>query len=585
MTIFLILGITILILITIVIVQSSKKEKSTSQPPTTDPPTTQPPACTKYKYNSSCLDTCGDKFVDETEKKCYDSVPDGKYADGKNLLDNCGNKYVNETEKKCYDEIPTGKYADGKTLLDNCGESETNKIVKGNICVSSCDEFTYEPQDKTLNLYGECKSTCDNYYIQSVFEKLCLNANLINALFKFDNVKITDDFSKFIIDEKIYPNNPPNIRVFYQGNNQKELRKSVVNSPGLIDLKMSSSGTVYARVYKNKIEILIQDLFNQPSTLPKYTINVPQNFSQLNSTLGYEIEDFNFCGKDGVLGTLTQAIIILKSTVPQNGALKKEVYVVIIRDNDFSLFPVQSLNYYDSYILNVYKPSYLGIIFTSSTLREDMFSLCYSTKSDNYIDLVYLQFIISNKNNDSQVYYTKNERIIQKYSFNGTFIGTFINAKSTKHIVALLSDKNNTNTYDIDIYNLNDDYKIQESPSPNITPNVVSNIAVGCTITNNTTTPAQSKEIAYYVSREPNSSDLKLFKYKYIKTQTVTSLPDPNITIPPEVVYVFPVSSSNACAYLNSNSDGSILAIGIHDGNTNNLYKYNEVSNTVEKIF
>ena len=613
MSIFLILGITILILITIVIIQSNKKKET----PTTQPPTTQPPACTKYKYNTSCLDNCGDKFVDEddkkcydtiptgkyadsktlvsscgekfvdeTEKKCYDTIPDGKYADRKILLDNCGDKYVNETEKTCYDTIPDGKYADGKTLLTSCGESQTNKIVKGNMCVNTCDEFLHEPQDETL--YGECKSTCDSYYIQSTLAKLCLNASELNSIFDFDNVKINDDFSKFIINLAGTP------KVFYQSNNEKSLISSAVNVPSFIDLKMSSSGSVYARVYKTNIEILVQDPFNPP-VVPKHNISIPQSFIErnlpLNTALGYEIEDFNFCGEDGVRGALSQAIIILKSTVPnQQGKLKKVMYILVIRDNNYELlpsdqnaFPDGEYNETNGEMFNMHKPVYLGTSFENNNLRQDLFGICFSFTNpglESY--LYYRQFSINYYSSLSTTSFIILGTLpIYDFPYNGTY--QYINAKPTKNTITALrlytGDTNNT----IDIIKLEDNYYI--GLEFDTTPNVVSNIAVGSTITitDNTTYPYQSKEIVYYVTRD--NSVLKLNKYKYIKTQSVSSLPDPNITNR-EVAYEFPpVSNSNAYAYLTSNSDGSILTIGIHDGDKKNLYKYNEVSNTVEQLF
>ena len=143
-----------------------------------------------------------------------------------------------------------------------------------------------------------------------------------------------------------------------------------------------------------------------------------------------------------------------------------------------------------------------------------------------------------------------------------------INVKSTYNIIAKLKLYSD-NSLKLDMIEDKGSYNSLLSNE-----NVVSNIAVGCFISNYINTVSNdSTETIYYVKRE--NSILKLQKYKYISSSNSTT----NI-----VAYEFPVSSSNAYAYLTSNRDGSILAIGIHDGNTKSLWKYTEATNTVSKI-
>ena len=208
MLIFIVLGIAILIALTLVILNKNKKETPTTAPPTTSPPTTAPPTtsppttapptCTKYKYNTSCLDNCGDKYVDEIEKKCYFDIPSGKYADG-----------------------------------------------------------------------------CDGYHVKDIvmnnLTKICLKASDLARIFDFDNVKINDYFSRFIITAK-------------RNSDVASFGKAITTTKEIIpiefqkeenrfiDFIMSSSGSVYAAIYEHKV-IIIDDMNNFLTSI-EFTDNI-----------------------------------------------------------------------------------------------------------------------------------------------------------------------------------------------------------------------------------------------------------------------------------------------------------------------
>ena len=596
MYVFLFLAITILILITVVIIQS--RDKSTKKPtnPTTDPPvTTDPPACTKYKYDKECLDTCGEKYVNETEKTCYNDIPQGKYADGKILLDNCiesiNNKYtynktcvlncdpynyVDTMESKCYDDIPQDKYlaSDGKTIVLSCNNNDyvdkTNRICYNYF---PNDIYYLDTDNKTL------VTSCGNNFANKT-EKKCLTSTQLSPYIEVDNVKITNNLDKFITNtsDVISP------MVFYENNIDPGLIASTATD--FIDLKMSSSGSVYAKVYKNKIEIFVQDLFNQANVLPKYTIRVPQDITGLDPTL--EVEDFNFCGEDNILTILSQGIIVCKSTdTTTPGKFKKIMYLLIIYNNNYETILLENTNTnlsssYGEYninngeIFNIHNPVHLGTrYYQQDVVRRDLFSVCSSFSRDSTNSSVsYIQFYINyNFPNSPFTPYPIFEPIgdippIYDLQYSNLNKYENINVKSTYNIIAKLKLYSD-NSFKLDMINNKGSYNSLLSNE-----NVVSNIAVGCFISNYINTVSNdSTETIYYVKRE--NSILKLQKYKYISSSNSTT----NI-----VAYEFPVSSSNAYVYLTSNRDGSILAIGIHDGNTKSLWKYTEATNTVSKI-
>ena len=484
------------------------------------------------------------------ESKCYDDIPQDKYlaSDGKTIVLSCNNNdYVDKTKRICYNYFPSDIYyldTDNKTLVTSCG----------------------------------------NNYVDYT-EKKCLTVNQLTSYREFDNVKINNDFSKFITNtsDAISPT------IFFNGINQQALIAS--NATDFIDLKISNSGSFYAKVYKTKIEIFDQDLFNQPNANIKYRINILQNITGTDSTS--EVEDFNFIGEESfVVGSsryACQAVISLKSNII-NGEIKKTMYLILLKYNyDYQItnldVPKNGVYNINSEIFTIHKPVYLGTYlyvydnrFASVFARRDMIGVCFSFKSQNESSLYYSQFILNYDPNSSNIYLSPTTTlIINDTQYANTY--EYINVKPTINIVPALKFYND-NSSKLDIIKLTN-YSSLSSAVLDTTmtkDNVVSNVAVGSNLSNydaGSTIYTKSTDIIYYVTRD--NSKLKLQKYKYISSNSTTDTMD-------VIAYEFPVSSSDAYAYLTSNRDGSILAIGIHDGNTKSLWKYTEATNTVSKI-
>ena len=139
----------LILTVSIIVIAASKKKEEPKK------------ICSDYTYKNECVSSCGDKFVDEEKRICYDSIPEGKFAFekkivsscndkykyGKTCVISCGDKYIDETSKTCYDSnsIPAGKFLDGNKIVSSCGE----KYKYGKTCVISCGDKYIDETSKT----------------------------------------------------------------------------------------------------------------------------------------------------------------------------------------------------------------------------------------------------------------------------------------------------------------------------------------------------------------------------------------------------------------------------------------------------
>ena len=553
MLIFIVLGIAILIALTLVILNKNKKETPTTAPPTTSPPTTAPPTtsppttapptCTKYKYNTSCLDNCGEKYVDEIEKKCYF-------------------------------DIPSGKYADGKTLLSSCGKSELNKILKGDMCVNKCNEFLHEPLDLTLD--GECKSTCDGYHVKDIvmnnLTKICLKASDLARIFDFDNVKINDYFSRFIITAK-------------RNSDVASFGKAITTTKEIIpiefqkeenrfiDFIMSSSGSVYAAIYEHKV-IIIDDMNNFLTSI-EFTDNI--NLPPMIQNSGYnKIKDFNFCGRDNLPNNLTQGVIIFTD---DNNNLPYVFTIGKTLVNGKITYPIK---YFEDIFLQVsndldiYKPEYLGIKFMDEFVEIDSFSICFSRLNTEESGIFRLNFDLTYPSDNSPIEFSFAGETEYNYPL-GNY--EYLSVKPTFYLTSILRLSPGTGNQ---AYNISLNIKHPSDTIFFLQQNIVSNIAVGSKITNSkdflsTNNPRETEEIVYFAIRESNT--IKIYKFKYTSPETISTKVIGEITVD---------NIAETFALLSSNTEGSILTVAIYNGNdeeTKNFYKYDDTTNTFTVIF
>lgn len=579
MAIFIVLAIVILLTATIVIIQSNKKKETpTTSPPTTKPPTTKPPtttpaptttpppACTKYKYNTSCLDTCGDKFVDENEKKCYDTVPDGKYADG-------------------------------KTLLTSCGESETNKIVKDDMCVNTCNEFLHSSQDETVE--GECKSTCDDYFTkdyitETTFRKICLKASEWAEIFDFDNIKINDNFTRFLITLNSNYSEPDIVSFGLGNTTTKEIvsigflkdDNNIIDN--FIDLKMSSSGSLYAAVYKNKVQIF-DELENNSLPSIDFTDNITLPIKIRDSSYN-EIKDFYFYGRDNITpNKLTQGIVIFTDNV-RNWMFPFTINKTLVNGNfTYSIQYFENIWNPISISLYINKPEYLGISYVDQNTNVYSFSISITKLQNNEVVPSSAESIVDRYEFDVTYYFNNTpSEYVFRTAYNiikdnnpgtdGIYDYEYLSVKPTFYLTSILRLYNSGLTLDIKHKNNTTNNIILDVKQTNI----VSNIAVASKITNSTiipdnNNPRETEEIVYFATRDPNIPNvLNINKFKYTSPQTINS------QVIRQIAGLF---TSGTYAALSSNIDGSILTIGVHNGDKKNLYKYDDTTNTFSTIF
>ena len=294
----------------IVIAISSNKKKKEEEPPAE--------ICSKYIYNNTCVDSCGDKYVDEKTRTCYDAIPQGKFAfdkkivsscddkytDGQLCVLDCGEKYVDESKKICYDDIPSGKYADGKKIVSACG----NKYVDNNICVETCNDRPVNIVtdgkdcvsvcDKILlfnanaqNVF-ECSTNCDYYYIHDIFKvmgphnKYCITPNLVPFV-DMTKLFINQDGSKFVFD--LAHNAEDSSQLYLQkGVESKSLNPYLFETQDQLKyIRISPDGNTYAFVYSTYIDVYNQDVFRSQSLTP-IRINTPLAESTIEECVVYD---------------------------------------------------------------------------------------------------------------------------------------------------------------------------------------------------------------------------------------------------------------------------------------------------------
>lgn len=302
----LILLLLILTVSIIVILVSKKKEEPKK-------------ICSDYTYNNECVSSCGDKFVDEEKRICYDSIPEGKFAFekkivsscndkykyGKTCLISCGDKYIDETSKTCYDSnsIPDGKFLDGNKIVSSCGEKyidgqmcvdtcnnrPENIITDGKNCVSVCDKFLIE------NTNGDniCASSCEYYYIHDMFNRMgvhanyCLIPNMVSII-DMKNLFINQDGTKFVFE--LIHNEEDTQQIYLQkGQESKELNPYVfADSQNILKfLRISPDGNTYAFVYSDHVDVYTQDVFRSQSITP-LRINNPLADSIIEECFVYD---------------------------------------------------------------------------------------------------------------------------------------------------------------------------------------------------------------------------------------------------------------------------------------------------------
>jgi len=268
----------------IVIAISSNKKKKEEEPPAE--------ICSKYIYNNTCVDSCGDKYVDEKTRTCYDDIPQGKFAfdkkivsscddkytDGQLCLFTCGEKYVDENQKACYEYIPDGKYTDGKKIVEicdinkyvdgrecvsDCFNREVNVVIEGKNCIKDCTKFLHSIINNN-NIVEECKDSCNNYYINDKFKRVSTHSKycISPIVVKMNNLFINSLGDKFIFDWK----DSVNEKIYVQkGTENKELLPLVLRSSENLKLKkfvVSPDGNTYGVAYEDHIDVYNQDIFN-----------------------------------------------------------------------------------------------------------------------------------------------------------------------------------------------------------------------------------------------------------------------------------------------------------------------------------
>jgi len=230
--------------IIVIAVSANKKKKETPAE-----------SCSNYIYNNACVENCGDKYVDEFKRECYDTIPAGKFAfdkkivascedkytDGQMCVLSCGNKYVDESKKACYDNVPSGmfadgnklvsscdanKYTDGQLCVNNCADRPLNTIIEGKNCIKDCTKYLHNFMMQNNKLTGECKDACDFYYINDKFNRMgtngkyCLSPSVVPSV-RMDNLFIDNSGDKFILDYK----NTESEKIFLQKSNVFSLKR------------------------------------------------------------------------------------------------------------------------------------------------------------------------------------------------------------------------------------------------------------------------------------------------------------------------------------------------------------------------
>ena len=234
----LLLPFLIVILITSIIViavYSNKKEKE--KPPVK--------TCNGYLYNNLCMENCGDKYVDESKKICYDTIPDGMFLDGKKLVSSC----------------EASKYIDGIACVSDCITRPDNVVIDGKNCVETCNKYLNFVDNKF-----ECKDSCEYYSIDNKFKRfgihdnICISPSNAITLMNMKNLFMSND-GNFIVDVV----DGPEEKIFLKSSNYKTLvplRIGNIGNTSFKKLLVSPSGNTDGEVYNTNINIYTVDVFN-----------------------------------------------------------------------------------------------------------------------------------------------------------------------------------------------------------------------------------------------------------------------------------------------------------------------------------
>lgn len=284
----------------------------------------EPPAqtCSNYIYNKACVENCGDKYVDEFKRECYDTIPDGKFAFDKKIVASCedkytygqmcvlscGNKYVDESKKSCYDTVPTGmfangnklvsscdanNYVDGQLCVSSCADRPVNVIIEGKNCIKDCTKYLHNFMMQNNKLTGECKDICDFYYINDKFNRIgtngkyCLSPSVVPSI-RMDNLFIDNTGDKFILDYK----NTESEKIFLQKSNVfNELLPVVLKDTATSffrKLVVSPDGNTYGIMYNDHVDVYNGDIFNNDNLTPLRLINVPMEGASIENCIIYD---------------------------------------------------------------------------------------------------------------------------------------------------------------------------------------------------------------------------------------------------------------------------------------------------------
>jgi len=311
---FLLLFLIAILIGSIVVMAVSANKKKKEEPPAE--------TCSNYIYNKACVESCGDKYVDEFKRECYDTIPAGKFAfdkkivascedkytDGQMCVLSCGNKYVDESKKACYDNPPTGmfldgnklvsscdatnKYADGQLCVNDCADRPVNVIIEGKNCIKDCTKYLHNFMTQNNKLTGECKDSCDFYYINDKFNllgtngKYCLSPSIVPSV-RMDKLFIDNTGDKFIVDYK----NTENEKIFLQKSNVfNELLPIVLKDTENSFFRkfvVSPDGNTYGVVYNDHVDVYNGDIFNNDNLTP-LRLNVPLKGGTIEECIIYD---------------------------------------------------------------------------------------------------------------------------------------------------------------------------------------------------------------------------------------------------------------------------------------------------------
>lgn len=321
--------------------------------------------CNKYTYNSLCLENCGDKYVDETKKTCYDTIPDDMFADGKNLVSSCDDK----------------KYIDGKECVSNCITRPVNVVIDGKNCIQTCNKYLNYADNKF-----ECNGTCDYYSIDNKFknfgihDNICISPSNAITLMNMKNLFMSND-GNFIVDVV----DGPEEKIFLKSSNYKTLVPLTLGNIGNNSFKkllVSPSGLTYGNVYNNSIDVYTIDIFN---TDKYYKIKPPISL-YISSMVGTNVEI-----EDCIMYNDFSYLLLLKRSLTDGTVYS--FYHVYIDDKG----PVPNLIKTYEIPINS-KFNFYHAVYTENS--DNDYKICYTITDSNTIKSQVISYNITSNNNN-----------------------------------------------------------------------------------------------------------------------------------------------------------------------------------------